>query len=674
MNNILCFEQPPLDYASKIQSVTVTNENSELTETDIIKGDLSTPPKYATLEPNAWRLDGSYSLIDDEKIEPYAYWSETRSGAYGSFGSNQQPVITIQFTESIEITGMTIITDEGSPITNAFISLTNNNTTVASTYAGTTSAFLQADISGTGNKITITVLSTTRYRRLKIRNIKIGKAMVIGQDMFYDVSLHEEISIPSDTIPMNTLDFTLHADSETIKYIRDNTKCIELYKDLKQFGVFYLDDIEKMSNDKYALSCVDAIGVLDRMPYSDNMFISVQGSSVSIQTVLSSIFDSTNIPYVINGYDGNSAISIKFTGLTRRDALVHLLLCINATCLKQRNGVLAIEQLSREVRVDITNNIFNDYTVTDNMPVASISMEKTVAVKGDDITDGFNSRVVERGKNYVLVEAFSDELLWSPTADIALNFLVSFYDADANIEYAVTSALTSGSSATLPDKISYSNNGVIFRIDTEVITESRNYEGNRPTHYQVSGSSFVNRGTMAGQWSWNGLTIINHLQRADWSTLKIYRIKPYVTTAHGVTLGTSSQISMVVNPNKITALKTTELQIQTVQISSLTIDGTMHLGETETTVQVPVADSDQITTETVITPINTILEYMMENYYQYNKTFEGKVIAEGLHCGDTVQMTLPNYGTVPATITSMDYNLINKEIARINALMYYTEE
>lgn len=84
---------------------------------------------------------------------------------------------------------------------------------------------------------------------------------MVKRKKFYDLSVLEEVSIVSDTIPINTLVFSVSADKAFIKTL-SACEYVELYYNNAPFGSFYLQKIEKVAVDNYTINCSDIIQYL----------------------------------------------------------------------------------------------------------------------------------------------------------------------------------------------------------------------------------------------------------------------------------------------------------------------------------------------------------------------------------------------------------------------------
>lgn len=86
MADILCFNKDFVNILKDINMITANGYISQLSDFNIFRGTaIYTDSKYATIEHNKWRLDGTRNVIDTTKSVT-GYWSDTVSGT--SFDSD----------------------------------------------------------------------------------------------------------------------------------------------------------------------------------------------------------------------------------------------------------------------------------------------------------------------------------------------------------------------------------------------------------------------------------------------------------------------------------------------------------------------------------------------------------------------------------------------------------
>lgn len=677
MTDILCFKQDVAKVAQDIDTIKATDTDGsieDLTDFDALKGSVANSKlKYGTLEHNKWRLDGSYSVIDTS--EPVVgYWSSGISNSNTTVFS-EAPSVSITFkTPQTKYTmdGVTIIfaddedyaaqitvevaTSKGLIYTLTFYPKSYIAICPFSNLPEPVTSDTDESIYASGDikSVRIVIIRTNKPNRFaRFAQILCGAAVRLDENSFYDLSLLEEISLPSDVIPINTLTFTVNADKEFIRTLKQ-CKYIDLYKNSAQFGSFYLQDIEKATIGKYTISCQDAIGLLEDSAFPNNLYLSTEENAVSVADIIDDILSGTDIRYEIDSILVNSQISIQFNSLSRREALAQVLLVSNAICRKLRNGSLWFGRLDTgDIKKDITDDLFDNYTITDNTSVLDLSMSNMSFVTGEE-ADVSNIKwyISEQTKDYILITVTDfPELISSENLLVRFAFTITFYQDIPNAgvspvkPYRVKNAIFNvnneySSGFLLPQNFSSNSSGITIKIDTAAIERRKDIGGNRPEN------AIVGTGINVTDANW---AIHPYL---DFTTAKLTDTFLKVT-AYTLTIDTGGDVSAVSNTNLPADLLNAEsLSIPTVEIASLYINGSAELADGE----------------------NKIIERLMSRYFQYSKEFSGKILTGDLTCGDTVSLNLQDIGAITGTITQLEYNLASKLIANAKIWLYYVED
>ncbi|MCH5210444.1 MAG: hypothetical protein J1F01_05705 [Oscillospiraceae bacterium] len=693
MADILCYNKSFANVINAIESISSDYKLNSFSNFDIFTGKVENDKsKYATLEKNKWRLDGSYSLIDTNK-PVMGYWSSTVERTLPPLVEPIIPAVKIKFKEpqtKLTMDGITIVFGDTNDFAHYIgIVLTYNNKSIGSyrqennsdhitsiSFEKLPDPVLEEDVYVTGAFDTIEIyLSHTEnpYGRFyRISDIRFGYATWLTDADFFELSLLEEVSLVSDTIPINTLNFNINSDKYFMKKLSE-CDYIELFRDNVQFGSFYLQDSKRIATDQYEVLCSDIIQVMEEAAYEDNLYLSTKEQTVSVADVITDIMNSLDVIYIIDDALANSRVSIKIEAENKREALAQILLASNAVCKKQRNGVLWFGRLNTSIiSGDITGDLFSGYTVTNNNPVSSISMSSVKYIKGALAdTSNLSWRITKKTTDYLIVTISGiPSIITEEDIRINFDFAIVFYQdfentiiATVNNPYSVTTSIRNYlgpldnhnhpiiEGKYMPEKISISGSTISVRIDKEVIQRyipkrknedgSLYYIGTRP--YNATGEKYI--GT--DQNIYDADTYITPYADFTKAELPSIYAKPIVY-AYTLDISTDTEIISISNPDLKLNKKTAQvLDIRTVEIAELFIDNK---------------------------PDNTI-DLLMDRYYKYNTEFEGKILTGEKKCGDTIQVTLPDIGEVTGTITQLDYtNLTNKLIANARIWLYYTED
>lgn len=219
-----------------------------------------------TNELNQWLLDGSRKI---HTAETAAFWSTEQSKADCTFDTN--PTITVTLDGVFASSGIFFNFDGGTGDYCSELTLTwYNGDTVAATQQFTPDAqkYFCAKPVSAYNKLVIEITKTSLpYRYAKIRQIFFGIVREFERADLRSVSVTEGISVISDDVEINTLDFTLD-DSADIDFIFQEKQPVSAYDGSSLIGVFYIKSSSRSSARLYDVSCHDALGVLDDEPFA----------------------------------------------------------------------------------------------------------------------------------------------------------------------------------------------------------------------------------------------------------------------------------------------------------------------------------------------------------------------------------------------------------------------
>lgn len=267
----------------------------------------------ATLEPYSWVLDGSREILDGQEL---AFWSTDMSGFDGRF--EDPPEITITFDKRYTSPGLflTFDTATGDYCTHLTVEWRRgvNLLKKKDFYPTDTEAFCGQTVEA-WDKIVLRFHATNRpYRYVKLQKIVFGVARTFYRDELRNVRVTQEVSIISDQVAVNTLNFTLDSKAD-IDYMFQFKQPVSAYDGERLIGVFFIDDSKHRAKGLWDISCKDAIGVLDDDPYPARMLVNEPAEDL-LEDILGGHFrldlDAAMAAAPISGY---------LPGGTRRQAL-----------------------------------------------------------------------------------------------------------------------------------------------------------------------------------------------------------------------------------------------------------------------------------------------------------------------------------------------------------------
>ena len=184
------------------------------------------------------------------------------------------------------------------------------------------------------DRIVLHLHATSRpFRYAKLARVMFGVSRTFGLDELRDVGIVEEVSILSDQVAVNTLDFTLDSLAD-VAYMFQFKQPVYAYDGDQLVGVFYIEKAHHRGLGLYQVSCVDAIGVLDQDPFPGGMVQGRQAGELLLE-ILDGQFD-LDIPPALAA----QPVSGYLPPCTRREALQQVAFALRA--MVDTSGTAAI--------------------------------------------------------------------------------------------------------------------------------------------------------------------------------------------------------------------------------------------------------------------------------------------------------------------------------------------
>ena len=241
------------------------------------------------------------------------------------------------------------------------------------------------------NKVTIQFNKTNLPDRpINISLILFGLVRDCERQELRSVEATEELSIISDELAINTLDFTLDSE-EDIDYIFQEKQPVYAYNGKTKIGTFYIDESTRVSKNVYNVSCIDALGILDEDPFAAAIYTNANAKTV-LESILGGHFDLEL---------SEDLQSEKLTGYiadcTRREALQQVAFALRAVVDTSGSGNVKVWRLSETDPAEIPLNRL--YTGGDVSTSAIVTEVRVTAHTYS--TSGSGSDTVEvGGKTY----------------------------------------------------------------------------------------------------------------------------------------------------------------------------------------------------------------------------------------------------------------------------------
>lgn len=280
-------------------------------------------PAIATLEANGWGLTHDYQIHNEQ---PIAFWSEEMSGADCSFDS--PPAITLTFSKQHTATGLTVRFAPESMDYCSQISVTwyqGETVKHSGTYYLGSPVCIVPDMVYAFDKLVFTFEKTSLPRkRVKVEEIKIGVIRDFDGDELTGATFLHEISLISDTVPVNVLDASFHS-KDNIDFVFQRKQPVEGYNGEKLIGVYYIETGKRTGARDYAISCCDMLGVWDIEDCGGGIWI----TDTPLTDILAEIFGDISVFDIAPDYSESTLRGYIEPG-TKRTALQQIAFALGA--------------------------------------------------------------------------------------------------------------------------------------------------------------------------------------------------------------------------------------------------------------------------------------------------------------------------------------------------------
>lgn len=338
---------------------------------------------YATLEHNAWALDGGTEFLAADGDTGFV--SSMVSGADGTFETN--PIIILDFDSVLnkDIPGVTITWGNGFDDFAAqfkLVAYNGDRTVLSKTFEGT-AAQTECDFIVSGiNRITIEIIKwSLPYRRVRMQRIFLGITQTFTKSDLVSYEHEQSADLLSAALPKNVVVFSLvNADGKwnpdnpvgNVRYLSERQEIkirygLKLGDDVEwiKAGTFFVSEWDTPSNGIEArFTARDALEFMTD-PYTGTL-------SGTLYEIALAAFEQSNLPLLDNSslryaisdnlkeYSANVAAD-KVQDFSCAEIVQ---LCANAACCvfyQDRHGVLRVEPL-RESSSDYQISKYNCYS------------------------------------------------------------------------------------------------------------------------------------------------------------------------------------------------------------------------------------------------------------------------------------------------------------------------
>lgn len=271
---------------------------------------------------------------------------------------------------------------------------------------------------------------------------------------FGTVSLEQ--SLPLTELGIDTFEAEVKCRDKSILDFEQNEP-VHYFHRKQQVGIYYVQAIERVSPDHYAISSISTLGLLEQMNFYGGIY-----TGQTVQEVVAAICG--NIPVIVK----TNLQEIKLYGwigiCSARQALQQVLFAIGANLSTDHDGVLRIENLWDGISAVIpADQIYLDgNSVKQGAPVTAVTVLEHQYVPGAerrDLYDGTTTQgqripfsdpadqlqaegfsILESGANYAIVSAGSGKLTGCPYVHTTLEVTKTVTNAHIKNEERIENA------------------------------------------------------------------------------------------------------------------------------------------------------------------------------------------------------------------------------------------
>lgn len=340
----------------------------------------------ATLEHNAWLLDGTRQSVEDQTI---AFWSTEISGADGTFAN--PPTITFTFDNLYTALGLSFLFDEpdGDWVSPLTIEWYQGGTVKASkTFYPDAQQYFAENRVETFDKIVVTLNGTRLpYRRAKINQIIFGIIRTFEMSELRNARLTNEMSLSALELPVSRFSWTLDSRDD-VNYLFQLKQPVSVENDNRLLGVYYIDSSRRSSGNIYRIECHDAVGVLDGTQFAGGAYLGGVSALSLLTEVVGGVFD------IVSTAEDTTLYGVLKPS-SRREAIQQIIFAWGVCAATDENGAIKVFDLPEEVKEIGLDKTYEGVSVETSAIVTS------VVVTGHTYTETSETGGVEiGGKHY----------------------------------------------------------------------------------------------------------------------------------------------------------------------------------------------------------------------------------------------------------------------------------
>lgn len=372
-----------------ISGINISEINQEISNANLLQIEGNQSKNYATLELNQWKLDGTYKGLTSNVIPFWGIQVSADEATDGRYFFETPITITRVFSNKHASVGITLTFGSSEDFCNSLNIKWYNDAEIVSDKDFTPDEYCyycEQNIE-LFNKVEITFYSMNKPNRfLKVYAIDDGVLRRFKDRELEKVSVLEEISLISEELPIDTLDFTLRSVGDT-EFLFQKKQPLTVFHNDEFTGNFFIDSSERTSYFTYDVTAQNYIGILNAVKFYGGIY-----KDVTVQNIVSSILENEGIEYELDEDLGAIILSGYIPICSKREALAQVLFASGGVCTTARSKKMRIFKLGEEAKDIKSDSIFMGGKISVSNIVTSIT------VTGHDYVSSLETSEVFKGE------------------------------------------------------------------------------------------------------------------------------------------------------------------------------------------------------------------------------------------------------------------------------------
>lgn len=444
---------------------TVSDQQSFSKVEDLKTGNIA-DLTIATFEQNFWLLNGGYKFLPENEASIHiGFMSLEMSDENGDF--SDPPVLEVDFDSIHSSDGLVLhfsqySNDYADSITVAYYNNRDELITTDNYSPNSWEYEIDKEVSNF-KRLVITFHGTNKpYRYLRLTGIDYGQLIHFTGTAIKSASVNEQTNPIGAEIPVNSLNLSIHSTDPQFSIVnpsgyyarfsqRQPLSVYEIVEGIQKFiGRYYLDSWKSPTETEFQFDCIDAVGILDQIPYHGGMW-SYEG--IKVQYLVDEILQTAAIPYELDADLYDLYVIGWIPSTTCREALKQVAFAIGAYVDCSRSNVVKIYKSPIITGDEVT------VPITTSQKSTSQSLELKKLITGIEITGHNYSKGSETLNLYS--GSLAEGIYEIPFSEPAHTLSVSGADLIASgVNYAKIRVLSAG--AVVITGLKYIDNQQLF--------------------------------------------------------------------------------------------------------------------------------------------------------------------------------------------------------------------